>query len=240
MWTLNQHAPSHPPHIRGGAPPDAARLGESPRRPLRSEGESLALRSAELCGCAAMAGANGLGKICFFYDGEILAESWGKMGKSRKAAAVLIMWLDMVGVFFFRGHFHEPHMAGAVVVNSSLCCHKSGNSSRLPRISIIRVTYFKSTMGMQEWHCSTDVVWHVWMALLQFLSLRYGAFGQWELETRENHKAVQWSYASNTEPPIVHMPPALLLFRRQEWNPKFRCRVNPVPNWVLRLGWWLS
>jgi hypothetical protein len=47
-----------------------------------------------------MAGANGLGKTCFFYDGEILAESWGKMGKSRKAAAVLIMWLDMVGVFF--------------------------------------------------------------------------------------------------------------------------------------------
>ena len=41
-------------------------------------------------------------KHVFFYDGEILAESWGKMGKSRKAAAVLIMWLDMVGVFFPR------------------------------------------------------------------------------------------------------------------------------------------
>ena len=142
--------------------------------------------------------------------------------------------------FFFPRTFSWTTHGSAVVVNSSLCCHKSGNSSRLPRISIIRVTYFKSTMGMQEWHCSTDVFWHVWMALLQFLSPRYGAFGQWELETRGNHKAVQWSYASNTEPPIVHMPPALLLFRRQEWNPKFRCRVNPVPNWVLRLGWWLS
>lgn len=240
MWTLNQHGPSHPPHIRGGAPPDAARLGESPRRPLRGEGESLALRSAELCGCAAMAGANGSGKTCFFFDGEILAESWGKMGKSRKAAAVLIVWLDMVGVFFFPRTFSWTTHGSAVVVNSSLCCHKSGNSSRLPRISIIRVTYLKSTMGMQEWHCGIDVVWHVWMALLQFLSPRYGAFGQWELETSGNHKAVQWSYASNTEPPIVHMPPALLLFRRQEWNPKFRCRVNPVPNWVLRLGWWLS
>ena len=40
--------------------------------------------------------------VFFYYDGEILAEVWGKMGKSRKAAAVLIMWLDMVGVFFPR------------------------------------------------------------------------------------------------------------------------------------------
>ena len=88
----------------------------------------------------------------FFYDGEILAESWGKMGKSRKAAAVLIMWLDMVGVFFFRGHFHEPHMAVQWWLTARCVAIKVGTVH-----GFLESALFGLHTSNQPWECRNDI-----------------------------------------------------------------------------------